>query len=120
MIDLYTAPTPNGHKVSCTLEALEIEYNAILVNLRDGDQHKPNFLKISLDAPLNSEVLINEKYIGYSIKVDEQIINEYEKNYKERNGMCYKYFSSSSSRYWWRYFLVRGSLILLYSNYLYF
>ena len=47
MIDLYTAPTPNGHKVSCTLEALEIEYNAILVNLRDGDQHKPNFLKIS-------------------------------------------------------------------------
>ena len=43
MIDLYTAPTPNGHKVSCTLEALEIEYNAILVNLRDGDQHKPNF-----------------------------------------------------------------------------
>ena len=47
MIDLYTAPTPNGHKVSCTLEALEIEYNAILVNLRDGDQHKPDFLKIS-------------------------------------------------------------------------
>mgnify|MGYP005695049755 FL=1 len=24
---------------------------------------RPNFLKISLDAPLNSEVLINEKYI---------------------------------------------------------
>ena len=47
MIDLYAAPTPNGHKVSCTLEALEIEYNAILVNLRDGDQHKPDFLKIS-------------------------------------------------------------------------
>ena len=33
MIELYTAPTPNGHKVSCTLEALEMDYEAILVNL---------------------------------------------------------------------------------------
>lgn len=24
MIDFYTAPTPNGHKASCTLEALEM------------------------------------------------------------------------------------------------
>ena len=47
MIELYTAPTPNGHKVSCTLEAMELEYTAILVNLSEGDQHKPNFLKIS-------------------------------------------------------------------------
>ena len=48
MIELYTAPTPNGHKVSCTLEAMELEYTAILVNLSEGDQHKPNFLKIAL------------------------------------------------------------------------
>ena len=47
MIELYTSPTPNGHKVSCTLEALEMEYNAILVNLGEGDQKKPDFLKIS-------------------------------------------------------------------------
>ena len=47
MIDLYTAPTPNGHKVSCTLEALELEYNPILVNLSEGEQKKPDFLKIS-------------------------------------------------------------------------
>ena len=47
MIELYTAPTPNGHKVSCTLEAMNLEYNAKLVNLSDGDQHKPEFLKIS-------------------------------------------------------------------------
>ena len=26
MIHLYTASTPNGHKVSCTLEALEMPY----------------------------------------------------------------------------------------------
>jgi len=47
MIELYTAPTPNGHKVSCTLEALKMDYKAILVNLGEGDQKKPDFLKIS-------------------------------------------------------------------------
>ena len=36
MIELYTAPTPNGHKVSCTLESLGMEYKAILVNLSEG------------------------------------------------------------------------------------
>ena len=47
MIELYTAPTPNGHKVSCTLEALGMDYEAILVNLSEGEQKKPDFLKIS-------------------------------------------------------------------------
>ena len=47
MIELYTAPTPNGHKVSCTLEALGMDYKAILVNLSEGEQKKPDFLKIS-------------------------------------------------------------------------
>ena len=47
MIKLYTAPTPNGHKVSCLLEALQMDYEAILVNLSEGEQMKPNFLKIS-------------------------------------------------------------------------
>ena len=47
MIELYTAPTPNGHKVSCTLEALGMDYKAILVNLSEGEQKKPEFLKIS-------------------------------------------------------------------------
>ncbi len=43
MIDLYTAPTPNGHKASCTLEALEIPYETHFVNISEGDQHKPEF-----------------------------------------------------------------------------
>ena len=47
MIKLYTAPTPNGHKISCLLEALQMDYEAILVNLSEGEQFKPNFLKIS-------------------------------------------------------------------------
>lgn len=47
MITLYTAPTPNGHKASCTLEALEFDYEVSLVNLMEGDQKKPAFLSIN-------------------------------------------------------------------------
>jgi GST-like protein len=47
MIDFYTAPTPNGHKVSCTLEALNIDYEVHVVNLMENEQKKPDFLKIS-------------------------------------------------------------------------
>ncbi len=43
MIDLYTAPTPNGHKASCTLEALEIPYETHFVNISEGEQHTPEF-----------------------------------------------------------------------------
>ena len=47
MIHLYTASTPNGHKVSCMLEAIEMPYEIHTVNLGEGDQRKPEFLKIS-------------------------------------------------------------------------
>ena len=47
MIDFYTAPTPNGHKVSCTLEAMELEYKTHVVNLMENEQKKPEFLAIS-------------------------------------------------------------------------
>ena len=47
MIDFYTAPTPNGHKVSCTLEDMELEYETHVVNLMENEQKKPEFLAIS-------------------------------------------------------------------------
>ncbi len=47
MIDLYTAPTPNGHKVSCTLEALGMDYQTHFVNISEGEQHAPDFLSKS-------------------------------------------------------------------------
>ncbi len=47
MIDLYTSPTPNGHKISCTLEALEIPYKTHAINLMEGEQLSKKFLKIS-------------------------------------------------------------------------
>ncbi|MFK8084011.1 MAG: glutathione S-transferase family protein [Granulosicoccus sp.] len=47
MIDFYYWPTPNGWKVSILLEELGIAYNMIPVNIRSGDQFKPDFLAIS-------------------------------------------------------------------------
>jgi len=47
MIDLYTAPTPNGHKVSCTLEELGLEYEAKAVNLSKGEQKEPNYVALN-------------------------------------------------------------------------
>ena len=47
MIDLYYAPTPNGWKISIMLEECELPYKLIPVNLGNGEQFKPDFLKIS-------------------------------------------------------------------------
>ena len=47
MIDFYTAPTPNGHKVSCTLEAMELDYETHVINLSENEQKEPDFLAIS-------------------------------------------------------------------------
>ena len=47
MIDLYTAPTPNGWKASILLEELELRYTAHFVNILDGEQKKRDFLAIN-------------------------------------------------------------------------
>jgi GST-like protein len=47
MIDLYTWPTPNGHKVHIMLEETGLPYKVIPVDIGAGDQFKPEFLRIS-------------------------------------------------------------------------
>ncbi len=47
MIDLYTAATPNGHKVSIALEELALPYTVHAMSLSAGDQKQPGFLAIS-------------------------------------------------------------------------
>jgi GST-like protein len=47
MIDLHTAPTPNGWKVSIMLEECALPYRALPVNLGKGEQLVPSFLAIS-------------------------------------------------------------------------
>jgi GST-like protein len=47
MIEVWTWPTPNGHKVHIALEELGIPYKVIPINIGAGDQFKPEFLKIT-------------------------------------------------------------------------
>jgi glutathione S-transferase/GST-like protein len=47
MIDLYTAATPNGHKVSIALEELGLAYAVHVLDLGRLDQRRPEFLHIS-------------------------------------------------------------------------
>ncbi|MGD9953332.1 MAG: glutathione binding-like protein [Burkholderiales bacterium] len=47
MIDLYTWPTPNGHKIHIMLEETGLPYKVIPIDIGAGDQFKPGFLKIS-------------------------------------------------------------------------
>jgi len=47
VIDLYSANTPNGKKISIMLEEIGYEYKVINIDLNKGDQFKPEFKKIS-------------------------------------------------------------------------
>ena len=46
MIDLYTAATPNGHKISIALEELGLPYRLEVLDLQRGDQKRPEYLAI--------------------------------------------------------------------------
>ncbi len=47
MIDLYTAPTPNGHKASVVLEELELAYEVHAVDLPANEHKQEAFLKLN-------------------------------------------------------------------------
>jgi GST-like protein len=47
MIELYTWPTPNGHKVHIMLEETGLPYNVHPIDISVGDQFDPEFLRIS-------------------------------------------------------------------------
>ena len=47
MIDLYTAATPNGHKVSIALEELALPYTLKVLDLSKSEQKTPEFLAIN-------------------------------------------------------------------------
>lgn len=46
-IELHTWNTPNGRKISVALEEMELPYTVRTVNIGKGEQHAPEFLRIS-------------------------------------------------------------------------
>ena len=47
MIDLFSANTPNGKKISIMLEEIGYKYKLIPIDINNGEQFKENFKKIS-------------------------------------------------------------------------
>ena len=47
MIELFSANTPNGKKISIMLEEIGYEYKVTKVDLGNDDQFKAEFIKIS-------------------------------------------------------------------------
>ncbi len=47
MINLYYWPTPNGHKITIFLEEAGLAYRIIPVNIGQGEQFAPEFLRLS-------------------------------------------------------------------------
>lgn len=47
MIDLYSAATPNGHKISIALEELSLSYNLHCIDFSKNEQKSPAFIAIN-------------------------------------------------------------------------
>ena len=59
MIELYSANTPNGKKISIMLEEIGYEYKTTKIDLDKSEQFKPEFKKIS---PLSKIPVITVSY----------------------------------------------------------
>ncbi|NQU59541.1 MAG: glutathione S-transferase N-terminal domain-containing protein [Rhodospirillales bacterium] len=47
MIDLYSWPTPNGHKIHIMLEETGLPYRVHAIDINKGDQFDPEYLKLN-------------------------------------------------------------------------
>ena len=66
MIDLYTAATPNGHKVSIALEELGLPYQLHELSFDLQQQKAPEFLKINPNGRIPAIVdRDNDNFVGF-------------------------------------------------------
>jgi GST-like protein len=47
MLEVWSWPTPNGHKVHIAVEELELPYKIMPINIGAGEQFRPEFLSIT-------------------------------------------------------------------------
>ena len=65
MIQFYTYTTPNGRKVSIMLEELGIPYQVNVVNISNGEQFEPEFLKVSPNNKIPA--IVDEEADGLAV-----------------------------------------------------
>ena len=87
MIELLTADTPNGKKISIMLEEIQYEYKVTKVNLFKNEQFNPEFKKIS---PFNKIPVIkdheNSKIGDHYDDKDNHDIHANVRRYQNKHG----------------------------------
>ncbi len=89
MIDLYSWTTPNGRKVSILLEELGVPYTTHAINITNGEQFTPEFLKI---APNNRIPAIVDHETGIHLMETGAIMLYLADKYKK--------FQCQGNEYW--------------------
>jgi glutathione S-transferase len=65
MIDLYTAPTPNGWKASIALEELGLPYRVKAIDLLAGDQKKPEYVRLNPNGRIPT--IVDHEADGFTV-----------------------------------------------------
>jgi glutathione S-transferase len=85
-IHLYTDQTPNGIKISITLEELGLPYKHTHINISKGTQKEPWFLEINPNGriPALTDTFSDGKLIRLfeSGSIQQYLVDQYDKDYK--------------------------------------
>jgi glutathione S-transferase len=85
-IHLYTAQTPNGIKISITLEELGLPYKVTKLDFSKNEQKEPWFLEINPNGriPAITDTFQDGKTIRLfeSGSIQHYLVDEYDKDYK--------------------------------------
>ncbi len=73
MIELFTAATPNGHKVSIALEEMGIPYEARAIELSSLEQKEPWFLKLNPNGRIPA--IVDHDNDGFAVFESGAILN---------------------------------------------
>ena len=71
MIELFTANTPNGKKISIMLEEIGYDYKVTKVDINNGDQFKKFFKKISPFSKI--PVIIAVSYTHLTLPTNREV-----------------------------------------------
>ena len=64
MIELYTSPTPNGHKISIALEEMGLDYEVKPIDLMNNEQKTEDFLSICPNGRIPAIVDTDKDYFA--------------------------------------------------------
>ena len=75
MIELLTADTPNGKKISIMLEEIEFDYKVTKINLNKDEQFKPEFKKLSPFSKI-PVIIDHDKKLVYLNRSNTNLLGE--------------------------------------------